>query len=246
MIAVKERISVVLPAFNEGSVITETVERLISELEKYSDNYEIIIVNDGSTDDTKNKALKLKQIYPEIRLISYKTNKGKGNAIKRGLLSAGGDIDVIMDADLDIHPCQIHGYIIEYLKKHAKNEHIAGAIGCKLDKRSNVKFPLKRRIMSMGYYLFLKSMFHLDTKDTNTGLKVFDGNVIRSVAPKLFTKGYAYDIELLNYIYSDGYRVLSLPVNCTYTREPGIQRINFRQIKSMVRETMKIYMHSHE
>ena len=241
MVTVKERISVILPAYNEGNVLTESIERLISELKKYSDNYQIIIVNDGSTDDTKEKAIELKHIYPEIKIISYKTNKGKGNAIKRGLLSADGDIDVILDADLDIHPCQIYGYITKYLNEHKKNEHIAGAIGSKLDKRSNVNFPLPRRIMSMGYYLILKIMFHLDTKDTNTGLKVFDGNTIRAVAPKLFTKGYAYDIELLNYIYSEGSRVLSLPVTCAYTREPGTQRINIKHIKNTFKETMEIY-----
>lgn len=241
---IEERISLILPAYNESDVITESITRLIDEINKFSVNYEIIIVNDGSSDDTKNKIINLKRNYPKIKLISYTNNKGKGYAIKRGLLSANGDIDIIMDADLDIHPRQICGYVTKFLAAQKKDKNIAGVIGSKLDKRSNISFPLKRRIMSMGYYLILKAMFKLDTKDTNTGLKVYDGNIIKSIAPKLFTRGYAYDIELLNYIYSQGYRVLSLPIDCAYSRSEGSDRINIKHAKNTFKETIKIYIYN--
>ena len=121
MFTYRKKLSVVLPAYNESNVINESIDRLISELDLFAEDYEIIIVNDGSVDDTKQKIIDLKNNHPQIRLISYKKNKGKGHAIKRGLLDANGDIVVLMDADLDIHPSQIRDYLIQLLQQHKKD-----------------------------------------------------------------------------------------------------------------------------
>ena len=234
--------SIVLPAYNESDVITDSIERLISELDKFAEDYEIIIVNDGSVDNTKQKIIDLKKKHPQIKLISYKNNKGKGYAIKRGLLEISGEIVVLMDADLDIHPRQIKNYLGQMLKEHKTDKTLSGAIGCKLDKRSNVHFPLKRRVMSYGYYLILKAMFRLDTRDTNTGLKIFDSKVIKEIAPHLIIRGYAYDIELLSLIYKKGYRVLSLPIDCEYTRNCKTERIQLRHAMDVFNETLTVFV----
>ena len=236
------KISIVLPAYNESDVISESVKRLLSEIRKFSDNYEIIIVNDGSTDDTKGQIIQLSELYPEIRLISYKNNKGKGYAIKKGLLNITGDLVVIMDADLDIHPRQIYGYIDKLIDAQKEDSKIAGVIGSKLDKRSKVYFPMKRKIMSYGYYIILKTLFKLDTKDTNTGLKVYDSDLIRKISPILKIRGYAYDIELLRLIYKRGYRVLSLPIRCKYTRVNNTDRIRLKHIFNTFSETLTIFL----
>ncbi len=242
MFTYRKKLSVVLPAYNESNVINESIDRLISELDLFAEDYEIIIVNDGSVDDTKQKIIDLKNNHPQIRLISYKKNKGKGHAIKRGLLDANGDIVVLMDADLDIHPSQIRDYLIQLLQQHKKDNKIAGAIGSKLDKRSNVVFPLKRRLMSYSYYLLLKTLFRLDTRDTNTGLKVFNGKIIKDIVPQLVIRGYAYDIELLSMIYKKGYRVLSLPVNCEYSRNCKNERIQLKHAFDVFNETLTVFM----
>lgn len=245
MFVYKKLLSVILPAYNEGSVIAESIERLSAELDKFSENHEIIVVNDGSTDDTKQKVLDLKKRKPEVKLISYKNNKGKGYAIKRGLLAAKGDAVVLIDADLDIHPCQIRGYLKKMLQARKKDSSVAGAIGSKLDRRSNVDFPAKRRIMSYGYFLILKTLFRLDTMDTNTGLKVFNGSIIKDIAPILCIRGYAYDIELLSNIYKKNHRVLSLPVQCSYSRENSAERIKIKHAVTVFNETMTVFMRNH-
>ena len=242
MIALKRSISIVLPAYNEEDVIIESVSRLIRVMNSFSDNYEIIIVNDGSTDNTEEKIKSLKNRYRQIRLIGYSKNRGKGYAIKTGFMHMKGNIAVMMDADLDIDPAQIRMYIKTFLHKRRYDSSIAGAIGSKLHKRSNVKFPLRRRVMSMGYYTLLKLLFKLDTKDVNTGLKVFDGLLIKEISPKLVTRGYAYDIELLSLLYKKGFRVLSLPVNCEYTRDMRADRIKPRHIIKTFKETMNVYL----
>ena len=236
-----KKLSVVMPAYNESGVITESIERLVAELDQYCENYEIIAVNDGSSDDTKQKIIDLKKRQPKLKLVSYKKNRGKGHAIKRGLLAADGDIVVLIDADLDIHPCQIRGYLIELLQAREKDKTVAGAIGSKLHKYSNVKFPAKRRIMSYGYYLILKALFRLDTKDTNTGLKVYDNSVIKDLAPELIIKGYAYDIELLSMIYSKNRRVISLPIQCEYTRTDTSGRIRIGHVFKVFNETITVF-----
>ena len=245
MFTYRKKLSVVLPAFNESDVITESIDRLISELKRFADDYEIIVVNDGSVDDTKQKIINLKKIHPQIKLVSYKNNKGKGYAIKRGLLNINGDIVVLMDADLDIHPSQIRNYLKQLLQKHNSDKTVAGAIGSKLDKRSNVDFPLKRRLMSFCYYLMLKTMFRLDTRDTNTGLKVFNSKVIKDIVPQLVIKGYAYDIELLSMVYKKGYRVLSLPVNCEYSRNCKTERIQLKHAIDVFNETLTVFIRNY-
>lgn len=89
-----KKLSLIIPCYNEGKKLTKNVEKIVSFMEEnFLIDYEIMIVNDGSTDNTIDDVLLLKEKYPNIiRLIHYKDNKGKGYAVKRGILDANGDI----------------------------------------------------------------------------------------------------------------------------------------------------------
>ena len=115
-------------------------------------------------------------------------------------------------------------------------------IGSKLHRDSRLNYPLKRKIMSYGYYMILRILFHLDIKDTQTGVKLFRAEVIKPIAQELTTTGYAFDIEILARASRMGCRIVEMPVTVDYKRglENGTTRIRlkyfcdvFRYIKNL-------------
>lgn len=103
------KVSILMPAYNESEVLGESVRTVRRELGKA--DYEIIIVNDGSEDNTEEVAKGLCRQYPNVHLVSYPKNRGKGYALKKGFERSRGDVIVFFDSDLDIPPFQIHRFL---------------------------------------------------------------------------------------------------------------------------------------
>ena len=144
-------LSVVVPAYNEGHAIARSMETLFGELNKLSGEFEVIAVNDGSCDDTLEQLKKLKTDFKGLKIISYKTNRGKGHAIHRGMEMARGKYCAVIDADMEIHPAQILTYLEKLESGAEEDKRIFGITGCKFDPESHVDFPMYRRFMSMCY-----------------------------------------------------------------------------------------------
>ena len=239
----KYLLSVVVPAYNEEKNIKESVLRLAEELSKITDNYEIIVVNDGSRDSTKGVVVSLKDDNRKIKLISYIHNKGKGHAIRRGIEKTSGKYVVLIDADLDIHPRQIKRYMEDYIAGSEEDSRVAGVIGSKFDKESKVDYPSKRRFMSAVYYKILQAMFGFDLKDTQTGLKLFGGKLIRETAKTMKIDGFAYDIEIISHLYKNGHRIIPLPIECEFSRRPEESgRIKMKHVINIVGDTIRIFI----
>ena len=137
---------------------------------------------------------------------------------------------------MELHPAQLEGYLEKLLQD---NKDVV--IGCKFHKASQLEYPLKRKIISMGYYIMLLLLFHLNVKDTQTGLKVFRAEAIRPVAHLVRTSGFAYDIELLVAIQRRGYSIAQMPVKVVYVREAGTKRIGCRDIIKAFGDTWAIF-----
>ena len=116
----------------------------------------------------------------------------------------------------------------------------AGVIGCKFDKNSKVDFPKYRRIMSLAYYGMLRAMFRFDVKDTQTGLKCFNGQMIRKVLPKLSVEGFAYDVELLTAVVRNGGKIIQAPIICEYGRE--VNRMSINHVLKTFEDTVRIFL----
>lgn len=233
-------LSVVVPAYNEGHAIARSMETLFSELNKLSGDFEVIAVNDGSRDDTLEQLKKLKTDYKQLKVISYKTNKGKGHAIHRGMEMARGRYCAVIDADMEIHPVQILTFLEKLESEAGQDKRVFGITGCKFDPESHVDFPLYRRIMSMCYYKFLHVLFTFDLKDTQTGLKIFKTGIVRPLLPMLRVDGFAYDVEMLAVIYDNGGRMITAPVVCSYLRDDA--RINVKSVAKTFFDTMDIFV----
>src|SRR5680860_853587 len=108
----KEKISVLIPAFNEEEKIIATIDETIKVLDGLGDDYEVVIIDDGSKDDTYGIVSKnLPNYNGKVRIEKYSKNMGKGYAIKYGFSFVTGDYILFLDADMDIHPAQIIAFL---------------------------------------------------------------------------------------------------------------------------------------
>jgi glycosyltransferase involved in cell wall biosynthesis len=231
----KEKISVIIPTFNEANNILKTLNETKRVLSKLDYNYEIIVVDDGSKDETVE--IIQEKFNPELDRIyikNYLPNAGKGNAIKFGYQFAEGDFILFMDADLDLHPKQI----VKFLNIMDKNEADA-VIGSKKSKDSKVNYTLKRRILSNGYYYFIKLLFGLPLRDTQTGFKLFRMNALKVCMPKVSVKKYAFDLELLIILHKNGFKIVECPVEVNQVRKFG--GIGIKDILQVFKDTIIIF-----
>jgi hypothetical protein len=160
------QLSVVMPLYNEGAHITPNVEQTLSALRMLGP-FEIILVNDGSSDNSGEEIARLAENYSGEVVSLHLPRSGKGEALRQGAQAARGDYVVFLDADLDIPPEQILFFVaIQRVKK------ADAVIGSKMHPDSTVDYPLIRRIYSLGYYVLVKALFGLRVRDTQTGLKL--------------------------------------------------------------------------
>lgn len=229
-------LSVVMPAYNEAENIYSNIGKVIHALDDFTENYEIIAVNDGSTDQTKREIMKAVRDYDQVKIVSYKKNRGKGNAIKEGVKASSGTYIAFLDADLDLPPEQLGAYL-----KCLENDKADVVIGSKMHKDSQLNYPFVRKVISFCYYCMLKGLFRLNVHDTQTGIKMFKADALKSVIDKVKTKGFAYDIEILVALNCKKYRILEMPVKLNFSRENGMGRIKMTDIFAVFKDTWVIF-----
>ena len=143
----KEKISVLIPAFNEEEGIITTINETIKVLNELENDYEVIIVDDGSKDNTYEIVSKnLLNFNGKVKIEKYGKNIGKGYAIKHGFNFVTGDYVLFLDADMDIHPNQINIFL-----DLMRNNDADIVMGSKRHKNSVVGYPLSRKIYSNIY-----------------------------------------------------------------------------------------------
>jgi dolichol-phosphate mannosyltransferase len=182
-------ISVIIPVFNLEKQIIVQLESLRAILES-SLNYEIIIVDDGSTDKTLEVLRKEEVTDKHVRVISYPQNVGKGHAVKRGVMESVGKIAIMLDGDRDISLSLLVDFLTE-----TKNYDLV--IGSKRHPLSNIDLPLSRTFYHRVFNILVRATTGLKIKDTQVGLKVGKGDVLRTIFKYISVKRYAFDVELL-------------------------------------------------
>jgi glycosyltransferase involved in cell wall biosynthesis len=195
-------ISVVIPAFNEGKNIAEILAHTEAVLQSLDLPYEVIVVDDGSKDNTRDKAS-----HNGARLISYCTNHGKGYALRRGLANARGQILVTLDADGSHRPDDIPK-LIKPLFCEADV-----VIGSRF-LESNGK-EITSGLNTFGNQLFNLLILVLTKKkitDSQTGFRAFKRKTLKGIG--LFSKGYEIESELTIKTLKNGFKVREEPVSC--------------------------------
>jgi glycosyltransferase involved in cell wall biosynthesis len=230
----KPKISVLMPAFNEGRAIRVNMLAVDRMLKTLKTPYEIIVVDDGSGDWTYEEASKAAHGIAHISVKRNEVNQGKGWALKEGFRIARGDWIVFLDSDLDLDPAQLKLFF-----EIQKRENCDIVIGSKRHPESKLKYPLKRRIVSAGYFFLIKRLFNLPLRDTQTGLKLFRSEVLRKVFPKVLVKRYAFDLELLVLANQAGFSIAEAPVIVNYRGKFG--HIKISTIFNIFWDTMAVF-----
>lgn len=203
------KVSIIVPAYNEGEHISDNIKEFIEACENFDYSYELIIVDDGSTDNTYAEASKFNS--ERVKVITYPKNQGKGHALRQGVQHITGDLVTFIDADLDLHPRQIKTFI-DYMNDNGYGI----VVGSKRHPMSKVNYPLNRRFLSVCYQFFNRILFGIHVKDTQAGLKLFKKDVLENVLPKAIVKRYAFDLELLAIANHMGYEITEAPIELDY------------------------------
>lgn len=199
-------VSIIIPAYKQEKTILKDIERIYNVMSQTRWNFEIILVDDGSPDDTFEEAKKYKK--KNFRAIGYENNRGKGYAVRYGMARAKGDYIAFIDSGMEIDPNGI-SIILEHMQWYDADI----IVGSKRHPASRVNLSPIRKIYSWGYYLGVKLLFGLEVTDTQVGLKVFKREVLETVLPRLMVKEFAFDVELLAVARRLGFtRIYDAPV----------------------------------
>lgn len=227
------RLSVVVPCFRQQDVIAENLREIIARVESLGVEFEVVLVSDGSPDDTERQAGTVDD--PRVRVLAYDRNMGKGYAIRTGSLAARGEWVAWVDSDLDLDPSLLEGFL-----SMAEERHLDVVVGSKRHPDSLVDYPTKRRVYSWLYQRLVKVLFRLDIRDTQVGMKLFRRSVLEEVLPVVVVKRYAFDLEILAVARSFGIdRIAEAPVRLDY-RFSGTG-INWRAIAHALWDTAAVF-----
>jgi len=227
-------LSVIIPVYNESMTIQRNLSLISVALRRAKLKYEIIVVDDGSEDNTFLEAKNSSKKGGPTKAIRYTDHKGKGEALLYGFRHSRGNHIVFYDADLEIPPKSIF-----YLLTKLKSEDSDIAIFSKNHPSSEINFPFYRKLLSRGYYLLTKLLFRLPVNDTQTGCKIFRRNALLSLSKKVVTKRFAFDLEILTYANKLGFRILELPIKIKFKRQKS--RISIRNVFDLILDTFIIF-----
>jgi dolichyl-phosphate beta-glucosyltransferase len=199
--------SIIVPAYNEAHRSQRFLPALFDYVKKHVPSSEIIIVDDGSKDRTKEVISKLikKKNASFARVIGYAENQGKGNAVSFGVHAAKGDKILFIDADGSISPEEIP-------KMLALLDEYDVVVGDRLSAKSKVKSTFLRKFFSFGFNSLVSLLFQYSYRDNLCGFKGFRRDVAKTVFSHLKDKRWVFDVELFFKIKRKEYSIYFLPI----------------------------------
>ncbi|MBI5832723.1 MAG: glycosyltransferase family 2 protein [Armatimonadetes bacterium] len=201
-------ISVVIPAYNESARLGAPLARVRSWLEAYDQTAEIIVVDDGSADDTADVARRGLEGFPAAQVLRNEPNAGKGASVRRGVLAARGDYVLFSDADLSVD-------IADWTKLRAAHEAGADiAIGSRAIRGSHIDVhqPWHRELAGRCFNVFIRAFVMSGIHDTQCGFKSFARPCIQSVFSRQTIERWGFDVELLYIAQRLGFRIAEVPI----------------------------------
>ena len=230
--------SIVIPAYNERARIGSTLEQVLEHLHEQKWNAEIVVVNDGSRDDTANYVSQFAAEHPQVRLIENPGNQGKGYAVRNGMLNARGQVLLFTDADLS-SPITEAAKLFDAMEKGADV-----AIGSRWLNPS-LQFQrqsLKRQIMSRTFNLFTRAVLTFPYHDTQCGFKAFTREAAKKIFPLQRITRWGFDAEIIYLAHHMKLKVAEVPV--TWGHDEGSKIHPWRDGMYMGIDTLKIRWNS--
>lgn len=208
-------LSIIVPAYNEASRIEPTIRDIVGYCRSGRRVFELLLIDDGSSDETSSIGRRLSEEFPELRLIRLAANQGKGFAVRTGVLNATGRAVLFADADGSTPISEI-----ERLES-ALNAGADVAVGSREGggEAVRVKAKLHRRLIGRTFHFLVESLANPGIKDTQCGFKLFRSEVSHDLFSRMRMNGFSFDVEVLVMARRRGYRVAEVPVN--WTHQPG-------------------------
>ncbi len=202
--------TLVIPAYNEERRLPTSIRDIRSFFKNVQDNFEVLIMVEKSTDRTVELATEAARGEPRIQIIDNKVQKGKGYAVKSGMLRAKGDIVFFMDADLSTPLVEV----ISFLAHFAEHPQTDVLIGSRAHAKSNIikRQSLFRQSLGRGFNKFVQFFGVKGIEDTQCGFKAFRAKACREVFSRQSLNGFAFDVEILMLAEELGYKIDVLPV----------------------------------
>jgi dolichyl-phosphate beta-glucosyltransferase len=202
------RLSVVIPAYNEQDRIEHTLARTVEYLDGRGDSYEILVVSDGSTDATETLVQRFAETHPQVKLLGYQPNRGKGYAVRYGILRAQGERILFSDADLatpieeleKLEPYLEQGYPVVIGSRPLRESQLV------------VRQPLYRELAGRAFNKVVQLLAVRGIHDTQCGFKLFTREVAHDIFSRCRLNGFSFDFEALFYAQRLGYPIAEVPI----------------------------------
>jgi len=212
-------ISIVIPVYNEENRIAKTLHRVEEYLNSRNYEYELLLVDDGSTDHTPQVLTTFAQASERVRLLQNSRNEGKGYSVRRGVLAARGKYILYSDADLST-PIEEVESLLSWLNQ---GYHIA--IGSRGLPQSDIRVsqPWYRKTMGKIFNLFVRTITLPEFKDTQCGFKCFERSIAQEVFKRQKVNRFGFDVEVLYIAKKMGERIKEVPIQWYDSRETKVK-----------------------
>lgn len=223
----------VIPAYNEAERIGETLKKIHEYLLTRDYRYEIIVVDDGSTDGTRLVVRKTAQEIPFVRLLENGVNRGKGYSVRAGVLHSQGEIVLFSDADLST-PIQEVDKLADWL---GMGYDIAIGSRALPGAEILVRQPRHRQFMGKVFNRLVQLLTVSGIRDTQCGFKIFKKAVAKVLFEKQTVWGFSFDVEILFLASKSGYRIKEVPVKWIDSRDSrvGIVKDSLTMLTDLLR-----------
>lgn len=227
------KLSVIIPAFNEAERIGKTLISIDKYLSKQNYDYEIIVVNDGSKDDTAKIVYDFQSKIKNLRLIDNKQNQGKGYVVKQGMLEANGDYRLFTDSD--------NSTTIDYIEKfwpYFENGYdvVIASIGVKGATIEHTEKFYKRLFGKLGN-IWIQFWLLPGIKDTQRGFKMFTVKAANDIFSRQTLNRWGFDFEILAIAKKLGYKIKEIPIH--WVNDPR-SRVKFIDYFKVLFEVLRV------
>ena len=200
-------LSLIIPAYNEQQKIAANLETLVQFLLVRFESFEILVVDDGSADETANVVRRFCEARPNVHLLEQGTNQGKGRAIQRGVQESRGEYILFMDADLPYDLSAVDVFMTALRSEYDL------AIGSRHMQGSKVRgVPMLRYFSGQVFSLLVAVLMFPGIRDTQCGLKGFRAEAARQIFKRVSIQEFGFDVEALYIARKHNYAILPIPV----------------------------------
>ncbi len=214
------KISLVIPMYNESRIIADTAERLSKYMSEHFELYEIIFSDDGSTDGSAETVRKMS--LPNVKVVGYTQNRGKGSAVREGIMAAEGELVMFTDADLAYGTDVIKSFYDSFFDPN-RDRDVKLLIGSRNMGRNGYEgYTFLRRVASKIYIKLLCLIGGFKLSDSQCGCKAFEREAAREIFGRCKVDGFAFDFEAILWAEKLGCKISEIPVRIINHRDSKV------------------------